>query len=103
MSRARESKEADVVPKVRSWMGWRSFLCLAAFATAGPAVAQQADNQRVTTLDHAIEFYVSNDALQALYVRDLDLGEVGETEVRAGFFYNEDRDLIATGDRKSVV
>jgi hypothetical protein len=83
-----------VLPNERSWMGC---LCVAALAAAGPAVAQQNDG-RVTTIDHAVEFYISNDALQALYVRNLDLGEVGPTELRGGFFYNEDRDLIATGD-----
>jgi hypothetical protein len=93
--RARSSKEADVVLKERSWTAW---FCVAALATAGPAVAQQPDNRRVTTTDHAVEFYLSEDALQALYVRDLDLGDLGATEARAGFFYNEDRDLIATGD-----
>jgi hypothetical protein len=65
--------------------------------SAGPAFAQQADN-RVTTLDHAVEMYLSDDALQARYVRTLDLGEIGPTEVRGGFFYNEDRDLIVSGD-----
>jgi hypothetical protein len=57
----------------------------------------------VTTIDHAIEFYVSNDALEAQYVRTLDLGELGPTEVRGGFYYNEDRDLIAIGDVLATV
>ena len=87
-----------MVPEQFSWTGWRSFLCLAALAAAGPAVAQQNADRRVTTIDHAVEFYISDDALQALYVRNVDLGEVGPTELRGGFFYNEDRDLIATGD-----
>jgi hypothetical protein len=69
----------------------------------GPALAQQDDGQRdagerVTTIDHAVELYISDDALQAQYVRTLNLGELGPTEIRGGFFYNEDRDLIGIGD-----
>jgi hypothetical protein len=68
-------------------------------SAAGTAVAQQDDaRDRVTTLDHAVELYISDDALQAQYVRSLDLGELGPTEARLGFFYNEDRDLIGVGD-----
>jgi hypothetical protein len=66
-------------------------------AVAGPLTAQQGDND-VTTIDHAVELYLSEDALQAQYIRRLDLGDFGPTEVRAGFFYNEDRDLIGVGD-----
>lgn len=84
-------------------LGRRSpaWLPAALLVAAGPALAQQdADDgrRRVTTTDHAVEFYVSDDALQALYVRSLDLGEIGPTEVRGGFFYNEDRDLIGMAD-----
>jgi hypothetical protein len=71
---------------------------LALLTTAGPALAQQQGNDEVRTLDHAVEMYISDDALQARYVRTLDLGELGPTEVRGGFFYNEDRDLIVSGD-----
>ena len=68
---------------------WRSvFLCAAVLAATAPAVAQQRDgadgDQRVTTTDHAVEFYISDDAMQAQYVRNLDLGDFGPTEVRAG-------------------
>lgn len=71
---------------------------------AGSAAAQRDDDrQRVQTIDHAIEAYISDDALQALYVRTLDLGEVGPTQVRGGFFYNEDRDLIGVGDLLMIV
>jgi hypothetical protein len=78
---------------------WRSVACVALLlATAGPAVGQQDGRDRVATLDHAVELYISDDALQAQYVRALDLGELGPTEMRIGFFYNEDRDLIGVGD-----
>ena len=80
------------------WCGWRSLAWLALLTTAGPALAQQQAGDRVRTLDHAVEMYISDDALQARYVRTLDLGELGPTEVRGGFFYNEDRDLIVSGD-----
>jgi hypothetical protein len=77
-------------------VAWMALL----FTAAGPAVAQQNDDRdrRVTTIDHAVEFYISDDALQAQYVRMLDLGDIGPTEVRGGFFYNEDGDLIGMGD-----
>jgi hypothetical protein len=82
--------------------GWRAIACAGiAVTAAGSALAQQQQDdgrRRVTTTDHAVEFYISDDALQAQYVRMLDLGELGETQVRGGFFYNEDRDLIGTGD-----
>jgi hypothetical protein len=86
-----------VVSGERSWTGWRSLLGLAMVAAAGSAVAQQADS-RVTTLDHAIEVYLSDDALQAQYVRQSNFGDIGPTELRGGFFYNEDRDLIGIAD-----
>jgi hypothetical protein len=94
------AKESDVVPKTWVSVGWSGAACGAiALIAAGSALAQQDDaRRRVTTIDHAVEFYISDDAMQAQYVRMLDLGELGETQVRGGFFYNEDRDLIATGD-----
>jgi hypothetical protein len=52
----------------------------------------------VTTIDHAVELYISDDAVEAQYIRHLDLGDLGPTEAKAGFFYNEDRDLIGIGD-----
>src|SRR5688572_13652814 len=74
---------------------WRSIACFGiALVASGPAVAQQDG----AALDHAVELYISDDALQAQYVRALDLGELGPTEMRVGFFYNEDRDLIGVGD-----
>ena len=86
-----------MVPKIQSSVGWRWIACTAiAVASAGSALAQQRD--RVTTIDHATELYISNDALEAQYVRNLDLGELGPTEMRAGFLYNEDGDLVAIGD-----
>lgn len=81
------------------WGSAASYLLL--LAAAAPVGAQSNDGRagdRVTTIDHAIEFYISDDAMQAQYVRTLDLGEIGPTEVRGGFFYNEDRDLIAIAD-----
>jgi hypothetical protein len=80
-------------------IGWGAIAALMLLA-AGPALAQQNNDvgDRVRTTDHAVEFYISNDALQALYVRDLEFPELGPTEVRGGFFYNEDRDLIGLAD-----
>ena len=97
---ARSSKEADVVRRRLSWISWRPVACAAlALAAAGSAIAQQPDEQkRVTTIDHAVELYISDDALEAQYVRTLDLGDLGPVEAKAGILYNEDRDLIGVGD-----
>jgi len=100
---AHSRKEARVaIAGNGGWFRWRSPAWLAAVLAAGPTLAQQ-DDDRVRTLDHAVEMYVSDDALQARYVRTLDLGEIGPTEVRGGFFYNEDRDLIVSGDLLALV
>ena len=89
-----------MVRRRRNWIGWRLIACLAlGLAATASATAQQDDGtKRVTTIDHAVELYLSDDALEAQYVRTLDLGDLGPTEVRAGFLYNEDRDLIGIGD-----
>lgn len=44
--------------------------------------------------DHGLEAYVSNEALQALYTRGADIGELNGTELQGGFFLNEARDFI---------
>ena len=88
-----------MVTKICGWIGWRGIGCsVFALAAAGSALGQDTGGRRVTTTDHAIEFYISNDALEAQYVRMLDLGELGPTQMRAGFLYNEDGDLVAIGD-----
>jgi hypothetical protein len=94
------------VVRVRQFAFWRwssaPWLALSLMAGA-PVVAQDNAGERVRTLDHALELYVSDDAFQGLYVRTLDLGEIGVTEVRGGFFYNEDRDLIGVADLLAAV
>lgn len=93
-----------MIAQGRGSSAWQSIVCLgAALAAAAPALAQQNDGRRrvadrVTTIDHAVEFYISDEALEAQYVRTLDLGELGPTEVRGGFFYNETRDLVGIAD-----
>jgi YfaZ precursor len=80
--------------------GARTALMLA--LAAAPALqAQEAPAPGGTgaaTGDHAIEVYISEDAFQAQYLRDVRVTQLGATVVRAGVFYNEDRDLIAIGD-----
>lgn len=98
------SKEAKVALGERGWLRWRScFHAAALLAAMAPAAAQQDTGNRVTTTDHAIELYISDDALQAQYVRMLDLGEFGPAEVRGGFFYNEERDLVGVIDLLALV
>lgn len=93
------STSANARWKRRGWMSAAWILAAAwpaagAFAQQGPVVTGNA--QQPT--DHAISVYVSNDALQALYVRDIEINRVGNTTARMGFFFNEDRDLIGIGD-----
>jgi hypothetical protein len=72
-------------------------------AAAWPAAGLLAQQGPVVTgdaapTDHAISIYVSDDALQALYAREVEINRVGTTTVHMGFFFNEERDLIAVGD-----
>jgi len=71
-----------------------------AFLPAAAALAQQTPVVTGEAKDpsQAVDFYVSQKALQAQYARDLDISHLGTTRVRAGFFYNEDRDLILVAD-----
>jgi hypothetical protein len=79
--------------------------CLLASAAAaqpparGPAErAGERLDERVETVDHAIEAYVSEDALQLQYIRELRIEGFGPVEARAGVFYNEQRDLLGMVD-----
>jgi hypothetical protein len=74
---------------------------LGAAALAAPASAQQPQAPERTvrvTRDHAIDAYISEDALQAMYMRDIETDELGRIETRGGIFYNEQRDLIGIVD-----
>ena len=81
-------------PSIRSLS--RAAALFLAFGTPGAALAQQ--QQATETARQGFEGYVSEDALQVLYVRDMDVGELGRNDVRGGFFINEDRDLIGLAD-----
>lgn len=79
------------------WFGLAaaSLLCIPATS----ALAQESGaGPRVRTIDHAIEGYVSNEAMQVQYVRDLSVSGLGPVEARVGAFYNEQRDLIGVAD-----
>jgi hypothetical protein len=52
---------------------------------------------------HSIEAYVSDDALQAKYQREMQIDTVGRTEVSGGLFFNEQRDVIAVGSALSTI
>ena len=65
---------------------------------AGGAWAQQP-----AAGEHAIEAYVSEDAISALYIRETDVSQVGRTEISGGVFFNEDRDLVATGTALAAI
>ena len=75
-----------------------AFAAVALYASALQAQETQVTGDRLATVDHAIEVYVSQDAVQAQYLRDLDISGVGRTQARAGVFFNEERDLIGVVD-----
>lgn len=60
------------------------------------AFGQRAEGPQTGT--QAIEAYLSENAMQVLYGREMDVGELGRNEVRVGVFLNEDRDLIGMAD-----
>lgn len=81
--------------------------CVFALAACLPAqlLAQPADQRGVDLTTpgavpgtQGIEAYLSNKAMQAMYTRRVDMGEFGTNEIRAGYFINEERDLILVGD-----
>jgi hypothetical protein len=86
------------------WLGCT--LAALAVGVAVPATAQQPSpaqrvqraDERVDTVDHSVEAYVGDNALQLQYIRELQIDNFGPVEARAGVFYNEQRDLIAMGD-----
>ena len=69
-----------------------------------PANAQPPQGAQTPANDgHTIEAYVSEDALQVLYSRDLVIDDVGRTDIYGGVFFNEERDLIAIAGALSSI
>lgn len=66
---------------------------LALVAAPSTSVAQPAADT-----DQGIEAYVSEDALQGLYTRRMDVGDLGTGSLHAGIFLNEQRDTVILGD-----
>src|SRR5690625_5257419 len=72
---------------------------LAAMSLALPqGVLAQQSSPPEPARTQLVEAYISEDALQVLYGRNLDVGEFGRNDARAGFFINEQRDLIGIAD-----
>jgi hypothetical protein len=70
---------------------------LAAGCLIGTADAQ--DNEAHARVGgRALEAYISEHALAAQYIRDIDTDKLGDLEGRGGLFYDEDDDLILSGD-----
>jgi len=75
---------------------------LAAGCFAGSANAQ--DNQASARIGgRALEAYLSGHALAAQYIREIDTDKLGNLEGRGGFLYDEDDDLILTGDLLGLI
>jgi hypothetical protein len=75
---------------------------LAALVTTSSLVsiahAQSATDAATVPANHGIEAYLSENAMQALYTRRMDVREIGVADLHAGVFFNEDRDLVGIGD-----
>ncbi|MFO7287249.1 MAG: YfaZ family outer membrane protein [Gammaproteobacteria bacterium] len=89
-------------PRRSPILGILSLACAAALLVHADASAQP-DRRTTRSSDSTEEFqvveaYLSEDALQVLYGRKLDVGELGRNDARAGVFINEDRDLIGIAD-----
>jgi hypothetical protein len=95
-----DTKRRPTGPGQHSLAQWLRIAAVsAACAFASSAFAQEGEaGQSVRTVDNAVEGYVSNEALQVQYVRELGVEGIGPVEARVGAFYNEQRDLIGVGD-----
>jgi hypothetical protein len=104
-----EDQRRSITSKARARVYRNTALAIVAAAIAGVAAAQppqrgpaeraaQRVDERVRTVDHSVEAYVSDDALQVQYIRELRIDEFGPVEARVGVFYNEQRDLIGIAD-----
>ncbi len=76
----------------------RPILFVMAATTAGFAHAQQPSERT-----YSLEAYVSSEAIQAQYIRELSVSDIGKAEIAAGMFFNEDRDLIGMGTALAVI
>jgi hypothetical protein len=86
------NRTADDLYERASWCA----AVLAACLIQMPAHAQEPQPFREP--DHGLELYVSEDALQGLYMRPMDLGDIGDTQANLGFFLNEERDFVGMVD-----
>ncbi|HET8699023.1 MAG TPA: hypothetical protein VFO94_16180, partial [Gammaproteobacteria bacterium] len=76
---------------------------LVATACITSAAHAQSNEARATVNGRAVEAYVSENALQVQYIRDIDTDKLGALEGRAGVFYNDDDDLIVSGDLLGLI
>ena len=76
----------------------RPILFMMAATTAGFAQAQEPAERA-----YSLEAYVSSEAIQAQYIREMSVSEIGKAEFGAGVFFNEDRDLIGMGTALAVI
>lgn len=70
---------------------------LIAASQAAPVFGQQSGQDSAVTT-HGKEAYIAEDAIRAMYTRNVDVGEFGINDVRGGLFFSEERDLVLIGD-----
>lgn len=66
--------------------------------SSGAALGQPEDVQTESPPLQVVEAYLSENAMQILYGRNMDVGEFGRNDARVGVFINEERDLIGIAD-----
>ena len=82
----------------------RRIACLGALLAASGAVAQDPTSDgAIREGDHRIEVYVSDEALQALYLRDVSVLEDRRSTLQGGVFFTERRDIVGIAGMLSNV
>jgi hypothetical protein len=76
----------------------RLIVSAAIFGTFSLSAFAQPADPAPTPEGHEIEVYLAENALQAMYTTELDVGDLGMNEIRAGVLLSEGRDIVLIGD-----
>lgn len=67
-------------------------------AASPMALLAQPGTSAATPRGHEIEVFVAEDAIQATYKMNVDVGGLEANEIRGGFFFSEQRDFVLIGE-----
>ena len=73
------------------------------FMVAATAAASAHSQEAPERAAYSLEAYVSSEAIQAQYIRETSVSDIGEAEIGVGVFFNEDRDLIGLATGLAVI